>query len=158
MLPTVEIRDAREEDVAHIAANMRGEDVAEVWDSHMRLPIDAVVKSYAQSDKAWTGLLDGEPVIMFGVARPSMLSSSGIPWMLGTDKLVESRRNQLIFLRRNKKYVEEMKIGYNILENFVSMKNKFSVKWLSWLGFTIDEEPVISMTGVEFRRFHMEVS
>lgn len=147
------MRPSQFEDIAPVAKNMREADKQEVWDAYMTSPEKTLTKAYEKSEKCWTILVDGEPVGMFGVSRPTMLSSTGIPWLLGTDALVANSRS---FLLPSKRCVEIMKIGYNVLENHVSVSNDISIRWLKWLGFTVEDEEILTVTGAKFKRFYME--
>jgi len=129
----VEIMPALPEHIPAIARNMRDADVHEIqllgWASEPALRI-----SLRTSLAAWTGLVDGIPVCMFGVCDGEM--GEGKPWMLGTSKL-DDPVTAIIFLRRCKKQVEIMLNLRSVLANYVSIENDRAIKWLSWLGFDI---------------------
>lgn len=147
------VRQTVASDLFPIAEQMRREDVDEIWASHRHKPLQSLKAGFERGDQCWTIVFDGEPIGMFGVGRATLMSDRGIPWLLATDKLVEI---QVIFLKSCKKHVQNMKIGYNILENYVSIHNKTSLRWLKWLGFTIEDKTTTLITGAEFKRFYME--
>lgn len=148
----VEIRQAVAEDIPALAEAMRAADVAEVLASSGSAPAEALRASLAASSQAWTGLIEGEPVCMFGVAAVSILSGRGAPWMLGADRL---ERYPMTFLRRCRPCVAAMLAVYPALENYVDERNALSKRWLRWLGFKLADKTVRLPSGVEFRHFEM---
>lgn len=134
-----EIVDARVGHIRPIAADMRPEDVREVWASHEHTPEEALDASFWRSTKAWTCLVRGSPAFMWGVApRESLLGNVGCPWLLGTPAIKDVRRD---FVRNCRKYVGMMQELYPRLENYVHAENKVSIRWLKWCGFELAEEP-----------------
>lgn len=148
----VEIREAVPGDIPALAAAMRQADRDEVKASHGHSAEEALASSLAASSRAWTGLIGGEPVCMFGVAAISVLAGRGAPWMLGTDRIDRWPRT---FLRRCRPCVKAMLSVYPWLENYVAENNAVSRAWLKWLGFTLATEPVTLPNGVQFRHFEM---
>ena len=151
-MTTIAIIPAQASHIPLIAAHMRAADVTECH-ALGHAPAEALEGSLSASTMAWTGLVDDLPVAMFGVATPSLLdTSTGIPWMLGTNAV--DRHAQAI-LRRNKAYVARMSAAFPRMENYVDARNVTSIKWLNWLGFTI--EPVVphGPYGLPFHKFHM---
>lgn len=136
--------------VTHIAAHMREADRREVWASHRHTPIEALSRSLSGSARAWTCLVDRLPAFMWGVARKgSILSDTGIPWLLGTPTIHAVERQ---FIRRSREYVEAMHgAGFHRLENYVHAGNTASLRWLAWCGFTIGAE--VKFNGETFRHF-----
>ena len=114
---------------------------------------NAVETSVNLSSYSKTGLVNDELVCMWGVCPISLLSSSGSPWMLGTD-LIEKK--QRVFLRRSKPWLDDIRKDYKYLENFVDARNVLSVKWLKWLGFEMDEAEPYGIHGEPFHKFTME--
>lgn len=151
----VEIREATLDDIPHLAARMRQSDRDEVAASTGHTAEEALTSSLLGSTQTWTGLIDGEPVCMFGVGPLSVLAGRGAPWMLGTDTLERWPRT---FLRRCRPCVAAMLSVYPWLENYVDERNTLSKKWLAWLGFTLAEEPVTLVNGARFRHFEMKLA
>jgi hypothetical protein len=132
---------------------MRQADVDEVAASGKE-PYLALADSLNSSIMAWTGLVDDEPVCVFGVAPLDILSGIGSPWLLGTGFLP---RYAMTFLRMNKAYVQKMSELFPHLENYVDARNKLSIRWLKWLGFQFDAQPVpYGIWGTPFYRFWMK--
>ena len=149
----IEIREVEDGDVAVLVRNMRKHDVQEV-NAATRMGVrNAVETSVNLSTYAKTGLVNDELVCMWGVCPISLISSSGSPWMLGTD-LIEKK--QRIFLRRSKPWLEDIKKGYKTLENHVDERNTLSVRWLKWLGFEMNKAEPYGVNGELFHKFTME--
>jgi hypothetical protein len=150
----IEIRDVEEDDIEVLVRNMREHDKQEV-NAATKMGLRAAVEtSVTMSTYAKTGLVNDELVCMWGVCPISLISSSGSPWMLGTD-LIEKR--QRIFLRRSKPWLEDIKKDYKHLENHVDERNILSVKWLKWLGFEMNEAQPYGVHGELFHKFTMEI-
>ena len=153
MADKIEIREVEDGDIAVLVRNMRKHDVQEV-NAATRMGVrTAVETSVSLSTYAKTGLVNDELVCMWGVCPISLLSSSGSPWMLGTD-LIEKK--QRIFLRRSKPWIEDIRKDYKQLENHVDERNTLSVKWLKWLGFEMNKAAPYGVNGELFHKFTME--
>jgi len=120
-----ELLDCRE-----IAPLMRSQDVTEITYSNGLAPLRALQESYRLSEVCNSIIHeDGSVVGMFGVAGNGIFGS---PWLLGTDKIIETRHE---FIPQAKTWVEEMNSIYPLLLNFVHVDNTVSKKWLKSLGF-----------------------
>jgi len=150
----IEIRDVEPGDIDMLVANMRDHDIQEV-NAATRMGIENAVKTSVNlSTYSKTGLVNDELVCMWGVCPISLLSSSGSPWMLGTDLI---KKKQRIFLRRSKPWLDDIRKDYRYLENFVDERNVMSIKWLKWLGFEMDEAEPYGIHGEPFHKFTMEI-
>ena len=123
-------RPARFEDCLEMAPNMRSQDAKEVMASHGFEPYAALHESYKVSTEANSIIhADGSVVGMFGVTN---VGSYAVPWLLGTDKLIQTRR---IMLPVAKQWVDEIIERYPLLFNYVHEDNTISRRWLKSLGF-----------------------
>lgn len=134
---------------AIIAANIRPDDKAELAACGYK-PLPAILVSLNASTHAWTGMVDGEPICIFGVSPWG--DDTGRPWMVGTEQIV---KHQKIFLRYCKKCVAIMQDNYSLLHNYVDDRNLLAVKWLKWLGFKFDEATPYGPDGLPFLHFYM---
>lgn len=123
-------RPARFEDCRAMAPYMRSQDAKEVMASHGLKPYDALKESYRVS-KEHNSIIhaDGSVVGMFGVSN---YGSYAVPWMLGTDKVIETRRE---FIPQAKEWVERINEIHPLLFNYVHVDNTVSRRWLKSLGF-----------------------
>lgn len=151
-----EVLPADDSHIAQIAAHMRAGDLEELA-AIGRTPQISLTAALRISREAWTGMIDGVPVCMFGVAPTSMLTPlKGRPWMLGTSALDSCA---IMFLRRNRPYIERMLGLYPQLENYVAASNTRAIQWLKWLGFVVEETPIaVGARMVPFMKFTMERS
>lgn len=150
-----EIRFERptEQHIRFIAANMRDEDAVEVHALGGYTPLDALEISIRNSERAVTVLGDGVPLTMLGLVKPILLSDIGVPWLLSARQALDYKRQ---FLELSPPVIDDMLQTCPKLINFVHSENKLSIRWLKWLGFTI--EPAIPMGpfGAMFHPFHKE--
>ena len=151
MFLSVDIVDSEEWHIERIAANMRSDDVREIWASHRSLPAKAL-RSGLRSQRCWTAMIEGKPAVMFGVCDKSILTRTGIPWLLATDELSDIKRQ---FLTYSKEYIEKSMKGYDLLENHVHVDNKLSIRWLKWIGFSLVKKEPYGIQGELFWHFQM---
>lgn len=87
---------------------------------------------------------------MFGVAPASLVGGLGVPWMIGTDAI---ERYQFTFLRHCRPCVDQMRLLYDTLVNWVDDRNVVAQRWLRWLGFHVEQPEPYGPDGIPFRRF-----
>ena len=142
-----------EEMVQFIADNMRDADRIEVEASDGWKPLEALHKSLGASHLSTVACVQGVPCVVFGLVIHDIMAGTGSPWMLGTDGALKHRRQ---FLTETPQVIEEMLRKCVKLVNHVHVKNRESVRWLRWLGFTLEEPAPYGVVGEEFHRFYME--
>lgn len=146
-----EIVTAELHHIPRILAGIREADRDELFALYRQTPAEVLDASFRLSQMAWTGLVDGVPVCMFGVVKVS--GAVGRPWMIGTTDL---DRYAMIFLRRCKKQVEAMQRRFAHLENFVDIRNQKAIDWLRWLGFRFGKAELMGPFSLPFYRFIRE--
>lgn len=146
------IVDATTEHLEYIQQNMREADREELWAAYHMDPAHSLQISMLCSTRCWTGLIDGVPICMFGVVPASLVESVGRPWMIGTPAVEKFDR---IFLKHCHEVVKNMASEYKTLYNFVDLRNKKAIRWLKWLGFTMEEPAPFGPFNLPFRRFTM---
>ena len=149
-----EIRDATLEDALSMAHRMRSVDVQEIWASSRERPLEGLVKTIKGSERSRAGLVNGEVACMFGICRKNLIGNAGIIWMLGTDLLKD---HGLRFLRENKKEISRLSVEFSTLENYCDARNTTTIKWLRWLGFTIEDAQPYGVYNMPFHHFYKEV-
>jgi len=145
----VETRAAFLSDALHVAHNLRLADKEELRAGGTDDYIACLSESFASSSVCRVALVDGVPVAVLGVCD-SKLDGVGIIWMLGTDGIYKISRQ---FLKGSARELSLLSAGYKTLFNYVYSENRLSIKWLEWLGFTIDNEE----SGESFRMFYRNV-
>ena len=136
-----------------IAADMRQDDIDEVWASNHFTPLESIVKGWELSDFSTVVMGDGQPLVIIGLVKRDILSGSGVIWMLGANRALNYRRE---FFRQTKPIIDEMLTICPRLCNMVHSKNTVSIVWLRWLGFTIDDPIPHGPDDELFHRFHLE--
>ena len=139
--------------VDELAVTMRAADVRECWAANHYAPMDALKHSLYHTNRPLTGFYNGRVMCIWGVGKITYLSKEGIPWML-TSNLVNSQYRE--FLRQGPKLLDEIKKEAVILINMVDARNRRSIKWLKWLGFTIHDAVPYGPEGLPFHPFIME--
>lgn len=123
---------------AYIAERVREDDRNELWASHFMTPYKAMRTGLRHSDDAFTGRDGEEPVLMFGVHQPCLITPHGVPWMVATDRL-DSPDVSIAFLRRCREPLVAFLEKFDILENYVDARNKRAIRWLMFMGFNVNE-------------------
>lgn len=139
--------------IKHIADNMRKEDVNEVWASNRQTPYEALIDGWNQSMLSVIVTINNEPCVMIGLVIRDILSGIGTPWLLGTEGALKYKSQ---FLKLSPDIVNEMLELCPLLINYVHTENKHSIKWLKWIGFTIDEAEPYGLNKKLFHKFHIE--
>lgn len=137
--------------VEHVVNNVRAADVEEVVASHGAHP-KFILPLAADHEETRIGVIDGEPVCMFGASRLTLTSPGAAPWLIATDGLFAKK---VAFLRRNRAWVQQMLDKYGYLENYVYDRNETAKNWLQWLGFQLDSPVPYGQRMKLFRRFYM---
>jgi len=137
--------------IDYVVEHMRQADVDEVVAAG-HTPREALIIGMVSSDSCVTLLYNDIPVVIFGILSVTLLGNVGRPWLLGTTDAPKHRR---AFAQLPKYYLDSMLEMYPVLENYVHVKNRVSVRWLKYLGFQFDE-PVTLPNGEQFIRFWMK--
>ncbi len=141
------------EHMEELSHTMRSADVRECWAAHHFAPYDALKHSLYYTERPLTGLYNERVMCIWGVGKISYLSKEGVPWML-TSNLVDKHYRE--FLRRGLRHLEDIKKEAIILINMVDVRNRKSIKWLKWLGFTIHPPVPFGPDKMLFHPFIME--
>ncbi len=151
--PTLNFVSPTAEHIAHIAEHVRGVDRTEMWLSHKMEPAEGIAMSVKRSrDDCYVFMADEIPLAIFGVARGSLLSLRGCPWLIGSTTLQFYGPEMARLSRPMIRYLQG---GYTLLENWVHADNLVSVRWLKGCGFTIDPAEPHGPFGAMFHRFWM---
>lgn len=149
----VDVGAASPEDCARVALDMREADKVEAMAMALAGPFEAVSWSIGASLESFAGRVDGRAVCLFGVGVASLAPLVGRPWLLATDELDAFA---LPFLRRNRRVIENWAVRFPVLENWVDARHTVAVRWLRWLGFTLDDPAPFGPMGRDFHRFTLQ--
>ncbi|MGL4232695.1 MAG: hypothetical protein ACRCWJ_15125 [Casimicrobium sp.] len=134
MSPTIEIRPARFTDVGPIATTLRDIDARELALTGMSAK-QALRHGITHGD-AWTILLDGQRVMMFGTVDLSVVEGRARVWAVAT-AAAETRWRALVPV--GDYVLSKMRERYMALENHVHADNAKAIRWLRWSGFSVGE-------------------
>jgi len=140
-------------DVEPIAQDMRFLDRNEIWASHHKRPLNALMDGYKESTLCFTVGYQDVPCAMFGVVPQHFLSDKASIWLLASNKLCECRKR---LLRYDRLFIKYMLSYYPHLSNFVDMRNKDSIRWLKWCKAKFEEAKPFGVEGRLFQRFSFE--
>jgi hypothetical protein len=150
--PVVEFTPPTGADVDELIANMREQDVAEVYAAGHTDLRQVVLDGMRISRWALALRIDGGLVCIGGLAvRGSALTPVGVPWLLGTPLFATHRR---VLARLAPRYIRGMLQTAPRLLNTVHARNTIAVKWLKRMGFRL-HEPFAAPTGEMFHEFEM---
>lgn len=153
MVVDVQIRPATQEDLLDLLTNMRAAD----WDEVQAATGDvehALLFGAKTSNWVEACIIDGQLACVFGLAPlQGLLGRQAAPWMLGTPVI---DKNQRVLLTHSRRYLERMRSEYPHLLNCVDARNKKSVRWLRWLGFTLHPAAPYGEAQLPFHLFEMK--
>lgn len=134
--------------VVYIGNNLRQVDRMEVLLSDNMPGREAVLRSWIESDISQMIVTDEEePCGMVGI-------NHDIIWMLGTDKLIGSKKDCFQLCREARRWVEQQLKELNRpLWNDVWVKNTTSIAWLKSIGFTVEQPRPMGDSAALFCRF-----
>jgi hypothetical protein len=150
-MSVVQIVPATPAHAQHIARNLREADKAELMTTAPAKLIGILMEAITVSRWAHVALVDGEPVLAYGVSPHEANPNWGVPWLLGTDGM---RRIRKQFIQTCRGEVELMETRFTFLFNRVHDRNALAIKWLMWLGFTIDFARPVQVRGRTFLNFY----
>jgi hypothetical protein len=131
-------------------------DRKEIWASSGKPPEEVLPLSFRISEQCYTirGRDNTNPIAMFGVVDGTIHPEhfrTGIIWMLGTDEI---KREAISICRGLRPWVGKLGEDYSILWNLVWNANKLHLRWIRWLGFTIEPPIKHGPFGERFNPFY----
>lgn len=145
----IEFSAATVADARLLAEQMRDCDRREVLASGAKSVEQAVIQSVQMSLQSYAFWCDGHLICIAGVSSKSLLCGVGVPWALGTDLMDQMPRQVLHYSPR---MLAVMMCEFSELVNWVHAENKRSIRWLKWLGFTVQPAQQLK-NGEWFCRF-----
>lgn len=139
--------------LVEIASNMREADRIEVKASSGLTPYESLKYSCDKSNFTVVVMVDDMPIAVFGLSVINALTGLGTPWLLSSEEAMNHKRE---FFKLSPSIIQEMLSICPKLYNYVHAENKVSIKWLKWLGFTVESDPVeYGVKGEKFHKFYM---
>ena len=123
--------------IEEICATMRWQE-ADAIAALSRDPIALIKHELATSISTYAGLVDGEVVVIGGVKCRDVLSDEAYVWIICSERVNEV---PIGFVRTVKKVYKEVRPRFSSLWGLLVTDFERSVRWVRWLGFTV-EPPV----------------
>jgi len=143
-------------DLDIVEEGLRHEDRVEAEAQTGRSAAQALAQSFAYSAECNTIVDEGLVVGVCGVSF-TQNKDVGIPWMLVTDDFDKSMETKAaLFLRESRRMVARWQTKYLRLHNHVHVKNAKAIRWLGFLGFTINKTVPSLINGELFYPFYKE--
>lgn len=104
---------------------------------------------------ARAGLYDGRLVNIFGVMTRTIVAPVGHPWMATTDAVQEPAVRRAMAHRCRNEFLRVIPPNVSHLWNVVYPENHDAIRWLRWMRFEFDDEPM-EHNGVRWLKFEMK--
>lgn len=127
------LRRARPEDIPTLVPKLRAADRLELELSAGPDIEATLLKAITTPGENLAGEIDGELV---GVGGCAFHGDVGVPWMVGTDRLVKS---PLALHQLGVTSIERYAPQCAVLTNYVHAENHLHIRWLKRLGFSFGE-------------------
>jgi hypothetical protein len=153
-----DIIPATEETVRSVANNLRPRDYDDMQSYLKDLDYgERVMNSFRRSKHCWVVTIDGIPAAVFGVFEnpEQFINSVGHPWFRGTHRM---KGHETAFLRRGRKVLRQLLSSYYLeLRNAVDAGASDTIRWLEWMGFTVDDDLIyLNFSGdTPMRRYYI---
>jgi hypothetical protein len=152
-MPVVQVIPATLEHAQELLPHVRQADIDEFESGWSMTPDQVLTYGLQHSAFCWAGLANGEVVTIFGVTPASILTGSGTPWLIASDRLDKYSR---AFIRHSRPLLAGILETFPRLENYVDARNIAAKQWLHWMGFRLYDPVPAGPNGMLFHRFTME--
>ncbi len=153
---SVRIFEAGIDDVNYIADNLRESDMNELIAARGQgIDIHEIVETaWRLSVLCWVAVNDEqEPIMIWGATPVDATHGLGSPWLLGTEEIYKYGK---VLLHEIPAYVTKLHEKFPCLINRIDARNTKTIKWLQYLGFSVEDPVPHGPYGMPFRFFHKE--
>lgn len=144
----ITVRATRGDDLAKVASCARQADIDEMKAAAGASVMECLEHGLSLSLRCWSICADDEPIAVVGDTMQGI--GLGAPWMVTTTHV---EKNAIGFLKASKAVLADMLTRHATLSNMVDQRNVAAIRWLSWLGFTIDPAVPAGAEGLPFHKF-----
>ena len=130
------LRPSTHSDCMALSQTMRSEDIAEIRAGSDLTPYEALKVGLDHSEECHTLVWENHVVLMFGVMRVGKAYSV---WLLASDEFV---RFTFHFVKECRRWRDDVLRRYGSLVGAVWDQNEAHVRFLRYLGFSFDNDPV----------------
>jgi len=148
------VKRTTEKDIDELIANIRYADRVEIESASGR-PYHEIICDIEEHSEMWSGFVDDELVVVFGMHIVSALTGKAIPWLISTNNVEKHSRT---FLRYCKPVFKKLCINLNSLVNYVHDDNHLAKTWLKWLGFKLQDPAPYGAKQELFCKFTKELN
>lgn len=148
----IEIHKCRGRDIKSMKGKLRKEDFIELKRRTGMEPYKVLVDSYRSSEVSYAGFVNGKIACAWGVASGSIIGSQAQIWLLSTDAMGDA---PLAVARKTKNELQKLLHYYSYLDNYVDAEYSKCIRWLKWLGFTVEKPQKLGVNGEEFCHFYI---
>lgn len=103
---------------------------------------------FEESMRCWSICADDHPIAIVGDTMQGI--GAGVPWMVTTNDVEVHARG---FLQASKAILKDMLTRHATLSNYVDARNAVAIRWLEWLGFSIEPAAPTYPHGMPFHKF-----
>lgn len=137
-------------DCFSLSGRLRDEDLMELRAVSGKSPLQVLEDSVNTSDMAFTVKKRGVPMMIFGVARRSLLTGTdSCCWALSAKEMGESGS---AFLRHCRGVIVMLNRCFPVMSNYVGVWNRRTLRWLRWCGFTVSPPRRVGIHGEYMHR------
>lgn len=141
------------EDAAYIAANLKQNNRQEIIAAIGDNALNDILRSMKRSKMLGCFKANGVPVAIYGVIPDSLLSDTGVVWLLFSDETMQHRQ---VVGRYTKRGIQAIMAKYELVYNWVNTGNKDIIRWLKWLGAKFKGPYKHGIYGIEHYYFYFE--
>jgi hypothetical protein len=149
-MATIRVEPCSEEYIKRLAPNLAKADLAELWAMERRDPVTSMMSAWRRGRETWALLSDDTVVAMYGVIDVSLVSDGGRPWNFSCQDVGKYAKS---FIKESVRIEKEWADKYSFLTNYVDSRHTKAVRWIKWLGYTLDNPIPIGPEKVPFFRF-----
>lgn len=157
MVALIEFAPPSSADFAVLSHELREHDRIEATAMLGASDADALEDMAKRSCRVTAVYLRGDLLLVMGLAARTYLADVGSPWMLATT-LAETKEGRRALLRHGRAGWLDMVQGLSTAWNLVAVQNVRAIRWLRWLGCSIEEHNQHRINGVNFVVFKQEFS
>lgn len=135
---------------ALISIGVRQSNIREIVRVFSIGPDLALRETFDNAEVRIASYIGDEIMAVWGFTKKSLLSNDAYVWLIASEAV---EKHWFTFARESKRMLGLIDGEYGSLENYVDAGNDQIIRWLKWLGFAFDAEPVISPLGHQLFRF-----
>lgn len=139
------------EHLPHLIENLREWDKKELQ-SFRDITVEEGLTELIGEGQVWVSP-KGNPCVVCGLVQHERVAGVGVPYLLATEEFYEYTRK---FSKESKLWVQDALQKYPTLFNCVAAENTKAIRWLKWLGFTLEDRvDNFGRLGLSFYPFYM---